>query len=216
MSTSSGSRYGPRRGAPVSVRDQQRTDPAGLPPRTPRGGGRSGAAGPGTKAPDEPPATPPEERATARPAEELREQLTERTADLQRVKAEYDNYRKQVRRDRLAVREVAVANVLRGLLPVLDAIAQARAHGEVTGGFAAVADELESRVTELGLETFGEAGEPFDPTRHEAISRVAPAEAAGATGITCTEIVRRGYRVGDQLLRAAEVVVADPATPAPT
>ncbi|MEU6082405.1 nucleotide exchange factor GrpE [Streptomyces sp. NPDC047108] len=217
MSTASGSRSGPRRPAPVSVRGGQRTDPAGLPARTPRGQNPAGTARP--RPPEAPPATPSDESAAAPRAKELLDQLTERTADLQRVKAEYDNYRKQVRRDRLAVREVAVANVLRGLLPVLDALAQARAQGEVTGGFGAVAGELESRLAELGLEGFGEPGEPFDPTRHEAISRTVPSEptsATGATGMTCTEIVRRGYRVGGQLLRPAEVVVADPPTPAPT
>ncbi|MFG2192080.1 nucleotide exchange factor GrpE [Streptomyces sp. NPDC048639] len=211
MSTPSGSRYGPRQ--PVPVRDQRRNGPAGPPPGTPRGGGPADTSRPGAS--DVPPAAQPEEPADAPGAETLRGQLAERTADLQRVKAEYDNYRKQVRRDRLAVREAAAANVLRGLLPVLDALAQARAQNEVTGGFAAVADALETRLAELGLQDFGEAGEPFDPTRHEAISRVPPAEPTATGGMTCTEVVRRGYRVGDQLLRAAEVVVADPAASAP-
>src|SRR5262245_19082057 len=94
---------------------------------------------------------------------ELRRLLDERTADLQRVKAEYDNYRKQVRRDRMAVREIATENVLRALLPVLDAVEGARRQEAMTPGLKAIADVLESRLGSLGLQTFGEEGEPFDP-----------------------------------------------------
>lgn len=141
---------------------------------------------------------------------ELRALLAERTADLQRLKAEYDNYRKRVRRDRLAVREAAVANVLQGLLPVLDAVDRARELGEVTGGFRAVAEVLETRLAELGLRAFGEPGEPFDPVRHEAVGA---SSVPGADHLVCGEVVRPGYRVGAHLLRPAEVVVRAPAGP---
>ena len=90
--------------------------------------------------------------------------LAERTADLQRLQAEYANYRKRVERDRVAVREQALANVLSELLPVLDDIGRAREHGELTGGFKSVAESLEASVAKLGLTTFGESGDPFDPT----------------------------------------------------
>jgi molecular chaperone GrpE len=137
----------------------------------------------------------------------LRAQLTERTADLQRVKAEYDNYRKRVHRDRLAVREIAVANVLARLLPVMDVIEQAREHGEVSGGFAAVADELQVQLGALGLEPIGEAGNPFDPQIHDALWYASSDEVKRAT---CTAVLRSGYRVGNSLLRPAEVAVAGP------
>ena len=96
-------------------------------------------------------------------------QLAERTADLQRLQAEYANYRKRVERDRMAVREQALANVLAELLPVLDDIGRAREHGELSGGFKSVAESLESAVAKLGLVQLGEKGEPFDPVMHEAL-----------------------------------------------
>ncbi|MEU8588886.1 nucleotide exchange factor GrpE [Streptomyces sp. NPDC048664] len=144
-----------------------------------------------------------------RPDEDLRCLLQERTADLQRVKAEYDNYRKRVRRDRLAVREAAAENVLRSLLPVLDAMTAARRLGEVDPGLDAVADVLDASLASLGLRVFGLPGDPFDPTRHEAVShRVSP----DADRPRCAEILSPGYRVGDRLLRAARVTVVGPPT----
>ncbi|WP_436995268.1 nucleotide exchange factor GrpE [Streptomyces sp. enrichment culture] len=133
--------------------------------------------------------------------------LDERTRDLQRLKAEYDNYRGRVHRDRLAVREVAVANVLARLLPVLDAVAEAGRHGELTGGFLRVARQLEEELAALGLAAFGAPGEPFDPRLHEAVAyRVSD----GVERPVCAEVVRPGYRVGGQLLRPADVVVKGP------
>ncbi|MEV6655366.1 nucleotide exchange factor GrpE [Streptomyces sp. NPDC051219] len=150
----------------------------------------------------------------ATPAKERQpqERLAEFTGDLQRLKAEYDNYRKRVQRDRLAIREIAVANVLTGLLPVLDAVEQARRHGEVTGPLTAIADLLESHLTALGLQPVGTPGQPFDPTTHEALTyRESPA----ADQPVCTAVLRRGYRVGDHLLRPAQVSVTGPAGGAP-
>ncbi|MFJ5531944.1 nucleotide exchange factor GrpE [Streptomyces sp. NPDC093261] len=139
---------------------------------------------------------------------ELRRLLDERTADLQRVKAEYDNYRKQVRRDRMAVREIATENVLRALLPVLDAVEAARRQEEaMPSGLRAVVDVLGSQLGTLGLQSFGEEGEPFDPTCHEAVTHVV---AADAECLVCTEILSPGYRVGDRLLRPARVTVTGP------
>jgi molecular chaperone GrpE len=141
---------------------------------------------------------------------ELRRLLDERTADLQRVKAEYDNYRKQVRRDRMAVREIATENVLRALLPVLDAVEGARRQEALTPGLKAVADVLQAQLGSLGLEAFGEEGEAFDPEWHEAVTHVVSPE---AEGLTCTEILASGYRVGGRLLRAARVAVTGPPAP---
>ncbi|MEV6029100.1 nucleotide exchange factor GrpE [Streptomyces sp. NPDC052036] len=139
---------------------------------------------------------------------ELRRLLDERTADLQRVKAEYDNYRKQVRRDRMAVREIATENVLRALLPVLDAVEAARRQEEaMPPGLKAVVDVLETQLGSLGLAAFGEEGERFDPTSHEAVTHVVT---AGRECLICTEILSPGYRVGDRLLRPARVTVTGP------
>lgn len=138
---------------------------------------------------------------------ELRRLLDERTADLQRVKAEYDNYRKRVRRDRMAVREIAVDNVLRALLPVLDAVDRAVGHEPLTPGLADIADTLERQLGSLGLSVIGETGDPFDPQLHEALDhRVSP----DAERLTCTEILSPGYRIGDRLLRPACVTVTGP------
>ena len=136
------------------------------------------------------------------------EQLAERTADLQRVTAEYANYRKRVERDRVAVREQALANVLYGLLPVLDDIGRAREHGELVGGFKSVAESLEATVTKLGLDSFGENGEPFDPNVHEALMH---SYSNDVTEPTCVQILQPGYRVGERILRPARVAVAEPA-----
>jgi molecular chaperone GrpE len=135
------------------------------------------------------------------------DRLAERTADLQRVQAEYANYRKRVERDRVAVREQALANVLSGLLPILDDIGRAREHGELNGGFKSVAESLEATTAKLGLESFGDAGEPFDPRVHEALMH---SYSPGVTEPTCVQILQPGYRVGDRILRPARVAVAEP------
>jgi molecular chaperone GrpE len=136
--------------------------------------------------------------------------LDERTADLQRVQAEFTNYRRRVDRDRQAVAEQALASVLVGLLPVLDDIDRARSHGEVDGGFKLVADGLETTLAKLGLERFGSAGEPFDPTVHEALTHALSAEVSEPT---CAEVFQPGYRVGDRVLRPARVAVVEPEKP---
>ncbi|TDD11602.1 nucleotide exchange factor GrpE [Nonomuraea deserti] len=144
---------------------------------------------------------------------ELAAQLAERTADLQRLQAEYTNYRRRVERDRVAVREQAVAGALTELLPVLDDIGRARDHGELTGGFAKVAESLEAVLTKLGLSPFGQKGDPFDPTVHEALMHSYSTEVTEPTAI---EVLQLGYRMGDRVLRPARVAVAEPedATPA--
>jgi len=142
-------------------------------------------------------------------AADFEAQLAERTADLQRLQAEYANYRKRVDRDRGAVREQAVAATLAGLLPVLDAIDQAREHGELSGGFKSVADSLQAALGRLGLVTYGEKGDPFDPKIHEALTHSYSSDVAEDT---CVEILQPGYKVGERILRPARVAVAEPAT----
>src|SRR3954469_8924591 len=136
----------------------------------------------------------------------LEAELAERTADVQRVHAEYANYRKRVDRDREAVREQATAAVLAELLTVLDDIDRARSHDELTGGFKSVAEALEGTVTKLGLEKYGEAGDPFDPTIHEALTHQ---EDASVTETTCVDVFQPGYRFVGRVLRPARVAVAD-------
>jgi molecular chaperone GrpE len=142
-------------------------------------------------------------------ADKLRTELAERTADLQRLQAEYANYRKRVDRDRAAVREHAVAGALTELLPVLDAIGQAREHGELSGGFKSVADTLQAALTKLGLVSYGQRGDAFDPKIHEALTH---SYSPDVTEDTCVEVLQPGYRVGERILRPARVAVAEPAT----
>jgi len=144
-------------------------------------------------------------------AAEATAKLAERTADLQRLQAEYANYRKRVDRDRLAVREQALANVLNELVPVLDDIGRAREHGELTGGFKSVSESLEAVAAKLGLTSFGEAGDPFDPTLHDALTH---SYSADVTEPTAVQIFQPGYRVGERIIRPARVAVAEPSSAA--
>ena len=137
----------------------------------------------------------------------LEAKLAERTADLQRLQADYTNYRRRVERDREAVRELALVNILTNLLPVLDDIGRAREHGELEGGFKSVADALEAAVGKLGLERFGEPGEPFDPSVHEALTH---AHSAEVTEPTAVQVFQPGYRIGARVVRPARVGVAEP------
>jgi molecular chaperone GrpE len=139
--------------------------------------------------------------------EALRAELEERTRDLQRVTAEYANYRKRVDRDRGLAAEQTTGAVLAALLPVLDDLDRARDHGDLVGPFGAVAEQLTATLTKLGLTPFGEKGDPFDPTRHEAVAHSTSPEVAEPT---CIDVMRRGYLLGDRLLRPAMVAVADP------
>ncbi|MFI5976380.1 nucleotide exchange factor GrpE [Streptomyces sp. NPDC051452] len=139
--------------------------------------------------------------------DQVRTALGERTADLQRLQAEYANYRRRVERDRVAVKEIAIANLLTELLPVLDDIGRAREHGELVGGFKSVAESLETVAAKMGLQQFGKEGEPFDPTIHEALMH---SYAPDVTETTCVAILQPGYRIGERTIRPARVAVAEP------
>ena len=188
------------------IRDKRRIDPEtgqlrepGLTP-APAAPGDGAAPVAGAAAT---PAGPAADRAA-----ELERALAERTADLQRLQAEFSNYRRRVERDRESVRELALANVLNNLLPVLDDIGRAREHGELAGGFRAVGEALEAIVGKLGLERYGEPGDPFDPTVHEALSSTDSAEVSEPTVVA---ILQPGYRIGVRVVRPARVAVAGPA-----
>jgi molecular chaperone GrpE len=139
--------------------------------------------------------------------EALRSELDERVKDLQRVSAEYANYRKRVDRDRGAVVEQAVGMVASALLPILDDLDRAREHDDLVGPFASVAEQLTAALAKFGLSGFGEPGDAFDPTRHEAVAHQTSAD---VTEPTCIDVMRRGYLLGERLLRPALVAVADP------
>jgi molecular chaperone GrpE len=175
----------------------------GSPGAGPSGAGSQEAAGRQGSA-------PAPEAAQAAALEAVTARLAERTADLQRLQAEYANYRKRIERDRMAVREQALANVLTELLPVLDDIGRAREHGELSGGFKSVAESLESATVKLGLVSYGEDGDPFDPTLHEALMHSYSPDVAEPT---CVRILQPGYKVGDRILRPARVAVAEPGEP---
>ncbi|HEY3733092.1 MAG TPA: nucleotide exchange factor GrpE [Streptosporangiaceae bacterium] len=203
------------------IRDRRRIDPATgqvrEPDRTssdragtdraaagqPYAGGRRAAGGQGGQSAGTqgPPAADTADGAAAA------DQLAELTADLQRLQAEYSNYRKRVERDRTAVREQALASVLAELLPTLDDIGRARDHGELSGGFKSVAESVESAVTKLGLVSYGEKGEPFDPMVHEALMHSYSNDVAEPT---CVQVLQPGYKIGDRILRPARVAVAEP------
>ncbi|MFF8402947.1 nucleotide exchange factor GrpE [Streptomyces sp. NPDC014846] len=139
--------------------------------------------------------------------DQVRTALNERTTDLQRLQAEYQNYRRRVERDRIAVKEIAIANLLTELLPVLDDIGRAREHGELVGGFKSVAESTETVAAKMGLQQFGKEGEPFDPTIHEALMH---SYAPDVTETTCVAILQPGYRIGERTIRPARVAVAEP------
>lgn len=133
--------------------------------------------------------------------------VAELTADLQRLQAEYQNYRKRVERDRALASELAIAALLMELLPVLDDLDRAREHGELAGGFKSVAEQIERTVEKLGLVKFGEVGTPFDPQIHEALMHLTSAD---VTEATATAILQPGYKLKDRILRPARVAVTDP------
>lgn len=163
--------------------------------------------------------TPPNEAAAAADGESEGTALAEEEsmaatllADLQRLQAEYVNYKKRVDRDREVIRHTAVGSVVESLLPVLDDIHMARQAGDLASGpFASIADKLEATLGRYGVERLGEAGQEFDPNVHEALMHVEAELPEGATGTTVVQVLQPGYRIGDRLVRAARVSVADPA-----
>lgn len=187
------------------IRDKRKIDPVtgkarATAPAEPSSAGGGAGTGPATEPATEAEQVPMVEAAL----------LDERTADLQRLQAEYANYRRRAERDRLAAGDVAIGRVLTDLLPVLDDIDRAREHGDLTGGLKAIAEQLELAFGKYGLESFGEAGDAFDPTVHEAVLHD---EGGDVSVPTCTTVMRKGYKHGDRLLRPAMVGVTDPGAP---
>ena len=201
----------------VVIRDKRRIDPTSGAVRVPPGDQPAGT-GPAqgeqmseqyseTDAPaaGESPAVEP-------PVDEAGRQLAERTEDLQRVTAEYANYRRRVERDRVVVVDQAAERFAGQLFPIVDDIERARDHGDLTGAFKVVADRVLGLLDGLGVTAFGQSGDPFDPALHEAVLHDTSPDVSVPTAST---VLRRGYRRGDRVLRTAMVGVTDPEAPAP-
>lgn len=143
---------------------------------------------------------------------ELEQLVAERTLDLQRLQAEYVNYKRRVDRDRQLAKQAGVESIVRELMPVLDSIHMAREHDELTGGFKMVADEIAKVAEKHGLVAFGEVGDEFDPNLHEALMQI---PLAGATTTCISQVMQRGFQMHDRVLRPARVAVSDPDPAAP-
>ena len=196
----------------VVIRDKRRIDPTSGTVRVPAGEQPAGTR-PGVHPAGE---QMSEHEATAdvgQPTvvdDDLSRQLAERTEDLQRVTAEYANYRRRVDRDRQLVVDQAAERFATQLFPIVDDIERARDHGDLTGAFKVVADRVLGLLDGLGVEAFGKAGDPFDPALHEAVIHDTSAEVDVPTATT---VLRQGFRRGDRVLRTAMVAVTDPESP---
>lgn len=207
----------PRRG-PV-IRDKRRIDPKTGRARSPEGTTPPPAdAGPARPSPDGDPAaatedSPPGGADQNHPDTAL---AAERLEEMRRMQAEFVNFRNRTQREREGDRTRATGVVVEALLPVMDDIHMAREHGELTDGpFAAIADKLEQALARFGVERVGTVGDVFDPTVHEALMHL-PADTPGvslpegAKELTVIQVMQPGFKIGDQVVRAARVAVADP------
>ena len=197
----------------VVIRDKRRIDPTSGEVRAPAGERPAGAP-PGGPGPGEQMSEHETTAGTAAPASadgDLARQLAERTEDLQRVTAEYANYRRRVDRDRTLVADQAAERFAGQLFPIVDDIERARDHGDLTGAFKVVADRVLGLLDGLGAAAFGTNGDPFDPALHEAVIHDTSPDVDYSM---VTTVLRQGYRRGERVLRTAMVAVTDPA-PAP-
>jgi molecular chaperone GrpE len=201
----------------VVIRDERRIDPTSGEVRVPAGeqpaGTRPGGGAGEQMSEQETPVAEEPAPSQATPTDgDLEKQLAERTEDLQRVTAEYANYRRRVDRDRSLVADQAAERFATQLFPIVDDIQRARDHGDLTGAFKVVADRVLGLLDGLGVESFGVAGDAFDPSLHEAVIHDTSSEVSVPTATT---VLRQGFRRGDRVLRTAMVAVTDPETPAP-
>ena len=199
---------GPDQPAPgFTFADKRKISPDGSP--RPAGGDESPAGSAASEA--DPAAADADTGVVAQQPDPHELLAAERLADLQRLQAEYANYRKRVDRDRAMIRDLAVASVVESLLPVLDDIHLARQHGDLEAGpLASIADKLETTLAKYGVERFGEPGAAFDPAVHDALMHVDEELAAGTEVTTVVGVLQPGYRIGDRVVRPARVSVADP------
>jgi molecular chaperone GrpE len=195
----------------ISVKDNRRIDPRTGQVRQPAGGGAGGPVpADGTAAAGEGSVIPEDSSGNAPTSDELaaaRQEAAERTADLQRITAEYANYRKRADRDKQAAAMAGKAAVMNELLAVLDDLDRAEEHGDLTGGFKTVADKLTGILERLGLKHYGAPGDEFDPMIHDAVQFATSAEVDHPT---VTTVLRLGYLFEERVLRPAVVVVTGP------
>ena len=194
----------------VVIRDKRRIDPTSGEVRAPAGEQPAGAP-PGGRGEQM-----TEQQTTPAPAGsgdgDLARQLAERTDDLQRLSAEYANYRRRVDRDRSLAADQAAERFAAQLFPIVDDIERARDHGDLTGAFKVVADRVLGLLEGIGAAPFGTNGDPFDPSLHEAVMHDTSPDVDYSM---VTTVLRQGYRRGDRVLRTAMVAVTDPEGPAP-
>jgi molecular chaperone GrpE len=206
----------------VVIRDKRRIDPTSGAVRAPAGEQPAGVP-PGEARPTAPgpargeqmteqQATVTEQVPAGTGDGDLARQLAERTDDLQRVSAEYANYRRRVDRDRALVTDQAAERFAAQLFPIVDDIERARDHGELEGGFKMVADRILGLLDGLGVTAYGTVGDPFDPALHEAVLHDTSPDVDYPM---LTTVLRQGYRRGERVLRTAMVAVTDPEAPAP-
>ena len=138
---------------------------------------------------------------------EVVDPVTALTEDLQRLQAEFANYRKRIERDRSLASDLSISSVLFEFLAILDDLDRAESHGELSGGFKAVAEQINATMTKLGLEKYGSAPEAFDPNIHEALLHETSSEVRETT---VSKILQPGYKYKERILRPARVVVTDP------
>lgn len=206
-----------------TIRDRRRIDPETGEVRPAQEAASGGARGTESGGADPAPAhaqTEPSAPADPQVDQQLAEAktaLADRTADLQRLQAEYVNYKRRIDRDRDVARSTGVESVLKDMLNVLDNIRSAREHEELSAGFRAVAEEIERVTTKNGLVAFGEPGDAFDPHVHEALmhSHATDVDGKPITGPTCVAILQPGYKIKDKVVRPARVAVAEPSGEAP-
>jgi molecular chaperone GrpE len=194
----------------VVIRDKRRIDPTSGEARVPAGD-RPAGTGPAQGEQMSEQYSQTAAPAAEQPVDEVARQLAERTEDLQRVTAEYANYRRRVERDRVLVVDQAAERFAGQLFPIVDDIERARDHGDLTGAFKVVADRVLGLLNGLGVTAFGQAGDPFDPALHEAVLHDTSPDVSVPTAST---ILRPGFRRGDRVLRTAMVGVTDPEAPA--
>lgn len=196
---------GPADAEPTFVNDRRRIDPESGQVRQPAAPGETAPEAVG-EVPDVPADAVPDDASSLDDAAATL--AAERLADLQRLQAEYVNYRRRVERDRDVAKDRAISGLLESMLPVLDDIELARQHGDLDGGpFAAIAEKLEGTLGRFGLARYGDTGTTFDPEVHEALLH---SESDEVTEPTVTQVLQPGYMIKEKVLRAARVAVTAP------
>ena len=197
------------------IRDKRRVDPETGDVREPSTEGAADDAAPEAEAEAEDAGTPGEPDELSDDDKALLDQaatdlVAEMRTDMLRAQAELVNFRQRVERDRVANREAVISEVIRSLLPALDDLARAEAHGDLVDGapMTIVAQKLRSAFEKYGLKSVGVKGEPFDPAFHEAVVQLPTPD---VTVNTIADVIEPGYILGDRLVRAAKVAVSVPA-----